>query len=502
MITAKQPVILILGGGTMQVPALRCARNRGWTVVMADGNPEPAGKDLAHYFENVDLRDAEGMIAMAASYGERTGLDGVFTAGTDFSLTVARVAEALSLPGISVETAEKATYKDRMRRCFREAGVPSPDFVTLGPEDPFRKAAEALPGPWVVKPVDNMGARGIRRVDSAGTLEEALRDALAWSGVSRAIVEEYMEGPEFSIDAIVEDGRITICGLADRHIFYPPHFIEMGHTMPSGAAPEEVDEVLRVFRLGVEALGIRSGCAKGDVKLTPRGGRVGEIAARLSGGYMSGWTYPYSSGVDLTGAALNLAVGRPAGDLTPRCRMHSAERAFISIPGIVESVEGLDRAAEIPGVQDVFLRVRLGDRVRFPRNNVEKCGNIITRGASRSEAAAAADRAASAVGIRLVPGEETTGRFLFGPSDKGSPSFYSADDVSGKDAADPYGNTVTDGLRRVEESGFRIVGEGGPEDLFRQALLRGGAEGVIWALRSYRQDPGKFLESVRLWSEG
>ncbi len=519
----------------MQIPALKRARDRGWTVIMADGNPEPAGKAIPHYFENVDLRDVGGMIAMATKYAEKTGLDGVFTAGTDFSLTVARVAEALGLPGISVEAAENATFKDRMRECFRREGVPSPAFRTITPRDNLSSVTDNIPGPWVVKPVDNMGARGTRRVDYPRQLKEAVKNALRWSASSRVIIEEFMEGPEFSIDAIVEDGRVTVCGLADRHIFFPPYFIEMGHTMPSDAPADDLEEVVRVFRLGIEALGIRNGCAKGDVKLTPEGGKVGEIAARLSGGYMSGWTFPYSSGVDLTGAALNIAVGRPAGDLSPRYRMHSAERAFISVPGLVETVEGIREAEGIPGVRDVFLRVHPGDRVSFPRNNVEKCGNVISRASSRDEAVQAADRAAAAVRIRLVPGDPLTGKFLYGRPEEGCHPVYpigaeAADMLAGlpevegdphlsgeaslpgimpcpavtdDPAEDLHGVTIEDGFRQVEVSGFCAAG---PEvscslgSLFWKAFVRGGAEGGIWALRSFQQDPRGFSENVRLWS--
>lgn len=536
MKASDRKVVLILGGGIMQIPALRCARERGWLVLMADGNPEPEGKHLAHHFENVDLRDVEGMIAMARSYRQKPGLDGVFTAGTDFSLTVARVAEALGLPGIGVETAKNATFKDRMRRCFKESGVPSPEYRTLTGVEDLEGKLEGLPGPWVVKPVDNMGARGTRRVDAPGKLEEAVRSALSWSSSSRVVVEEYMDGPEFSIDAVVEDGELTVCGFADRHIFFPPYFIEMGHTMPSNAPAESVGEILRVFGLGVKALGIRTGCAKGDVKLTESGGKVGEIAARLSGGYMSGWTYPYSSGVDLTGAALNLAVGLPAGDLTPRYERHSAERAFISIPGEVESVHGVEKARQTAGVRDVFLRLVPGDRVRFPRNNVEKCGNVISLAETRREAVKAAETAAAAMAVRLVPGDPETGKFLFGKAEEGCPPIYRLDSLPASLPADmppwdgdpetagegvvpgiislpgfrdakvshTYGPAPEEGLGRVFDSGFCDTSDTATFRLghiFWQAFLRGGPEAGIWVLRSFYRDGMKFLENVRIWSE-
>jgi biotin carboxylase len=273
---AKQ--VIILGAGVMQGPAITIARSQGLETIVADGDPHAPWVKLADRFEHIDLKDKEGIEALARSLPD---LAGIMTAGTDFSATVAWVSERLGLSGIPYETALDASDKERMRRCFRKAGVPSPDFLIVKDS-----AGPALPltYPVVVKPVDNMGARGCRRVDGPGELRDAVEDALGFSRSHRAIVEAYMEGPEFSVDAIVYQGEITVCGLADRHIFFPPYFIEMGHTMPTSVDAGTAETLLTVFKAGVRALGITNGAAKGDIKLTPSGPMIGEIAARLSGG--------------------------------------------------------------------------------------------------------------------------------------------------------------------------------------------------------------------------
>jgi biotin carboxylase len=392
----------------------------GLETVAVDGDPRAVNAALADRFECVDLRDREGIEALGRSLRETGGLGGIMTAGTDFSATVAWVAERLGLPGISPEAALNASDKERMRCCFKKARVPSPDFRILREAPP---ADYELPFgyPAVVKPVDNMGSRGCRRVDNPAELKAAVPGALRFSRSGRVIVEEYMEGPEFSVDAILYRGEITICGLADRHIFFPPYFIEMGHTMPTQVEGETAEALLRVFADGVRALGLlepsAAGAAKGDLKLTPRGPMIGEIAARLSGGYMSGWTYPYSSGVEPTLGAIHAALGRAPEGLQPRLSRTSAERAFISIPGTVRSIRGLAEARALPRVKDLFLRVEPGTAVRFPENNVTKCGNLITAAPGRAEACAAAEEAVRRILIRLEAPNDETDRFLAaGPS--------------------------------------------------------------------------------------
>ena len=404
--------LLILGAGVMQGPALKIAAEMGLEAVAADADPGAPSVPFAARFFKVDLKDKEGIEALARSLMKKNGgLGGVMTAGTDFSATAAWVAEKLGLPGIPYENALDASDKERMRRRFEAANVPSPQFVIMKnpPEEGFE-----LPFSWpaVVKPVDNMGSRGCRKVKSYNELKNAVIEAFTFSRAGRVIVEEFMEGPEFSVDALVYQGEITICGIADRHIFFPPYFIEMGHTMPSAFDPAVLKSLLEVFCRGVKALGINNGAAKGDIKLTPKGPMIGEIAARLSGGYMSGWTYPYSSGVLPTRAAIEIALGQKPGRLEPEWNWTAAERAFISIPGKVRSIEGIEKARVMPSIKDVFLRIKPGDAVNFPENNVGKCGNIINAAENRDDAVNSAEKAAQSILIRLEAPNKTTGAFL------------------------------------------------------------------------------------------
>ena len=427
--TKKQ--VFMLGAGFMQGVAIRAARALGCTVVAADGNPSAVCAAEADEFVCIDLKDTARLIDYARYLQQNGGLDAVFTAATDFSAAVAAIAAACGLRGHTLEAALNATDKVRMRECFRKAGVPSPAFIELtaadlaATADMLERQLGELAGrfPLVVKPVDNMGARGCSLVCNVAGLQEAVRTALRYSRSGRVIVEEYIEGSEFSIEGLVFGGQLYITALADRHIFFPPYFIEMGHTIPSECPQEIADEVISVFERGVHALGLTDGAVKGDILVRNGKAFVGEIAARLSGGYMSGWTVPYSCGLDITSAALTLALGgsprlHTCGKdsfvipLKQNCPFVSAERAWISIPGQVASVSGLEAARAAPFVKDVFPRAGAGDTVVFPQNNVEKCGNVLSAAPSRREAVQASEAACRKIVLRLKPHVAETDAFL------------------------------------------------------------------------------------------
>lgn len=509
--------ILILGAGVMQGPAIDAAKAMGWRCSVVDGSAAAPLRDRADRFACIDLKDVEGIIAFARELKETEGLDGVFTAGTDFSLSVARVAEALGLPGIPVEAAKNASDKARMRACFDRAGVPSPRFVTIDSPEAIHgipKRGE-LAFPLVVKPVDSMGARGCRRVDSIQALEEAARDALRYSRSGKAIVEEFIDGPEYSIDSLVVGDTIHIYGVADRHIYYPPYFIEMGHTLPAALSELELAEMIEVFSRGVRALGITSGAAKGDVKRSAKGPVIGEIAARLSGGYMSGWTFPLSSGVNLTRAALEIAIGQSPSSLAPRWQKTSAERAFISIPGTVRKILGEESLRTMPGFESCFMRVSVGDAVDFPVNNVSKAGNVIICATDREAAIESAQRAAAYIELVLSVPDPRTESFLEGPLDPSAfppPAFVlpkqlavaldqdTLPDLSvlleaSVPLCDWQGRTVQEALDVVSRhAGIKLDVSGGahtPPPAFWRAFFRGSWQGGLYWLEKRAASGGQ-----------
>ena len=424
-VTEDRDAILILGGGTMQLPAIREARNLKLCVHVADGNPECPGRNEADHFHNVDLRDRPGLVECA---GKIPRLRGVFTAGTDFSTSVAAVSDALRLPGVSAPVARAATDKGEMRRRLSAAGVRVPAFQIFSGADSITpttvdRAIQSLGLPVVCKPVDNMGARGVQLAESLDGALAALQAAQKLSPSKTAIIEQRIDGPEFSLDAVVVEGRVRITGIGRRHVFFPPYFVELGHTIPADLAAAETAALEETFTAAIHAIGIRSGAAKGDVFLQPAADGnpvavVGEIAARLSGGYMSGWTYPIATGVPLTRLALRISLGETPSskEFLPRRHRVSAERAVLSIPGTVAAVElpdGWRDGVTLPcGVEALFLTCRVGDQVAPPRNNVEKVANVIAAGNTAAEADKRAVDAVDQIRVRLRRDDPSTMEYL------------------------------------------------------------------------------------------
>ncbi|MEA1996822.1 MAG: ATP-grasp domain-containing protein [Gemmatimonadota bacterium] len=396
-----KPGIMIIGAGDMQIPLIHAAGRMGLRTVVTDYNRRAPGFAVADIALEVSTRNIDFSVLAARRIAEQISINGVLTVGTDASKTVSAVAAALELPGIRYDVAERATNKVKMRECFRAHGVPSPDFDYVWTRGEARGAVARLGLPAVIKPADNMGARGVRLLRYGKELDEAFTEARRASVCGMIIIEEFMQGTELSIDALVWDGNIEITGVADRIIDGAPYFVELGHDLPSALPPEVQNEAVEVMKQGIRALGIDTGAAKGDIKITADGPKIGELAARLSGGYMSGFTYPLATGVDLMSAALRISMGDHPGDLAPRYNRFAAERAIIPSPGKITCIQGLDKARSLPGVENIITMYDVGDLYETPTSNLGKFGNFIAVADTREELHALCERVQSTIEISV-----------------------------------------------------------------------------------------------------
>jgi len=465
-----------------QLPTIEKAREKGWTSIVVDGDPNALYKDEADIFEVVDIRDPKKVYDVAKKYK----LDGVVVPGTDFPETAAYVAEKMKLPGVNIEAAKTCANKHLSREVLKAKGFLVPRFVTIKPSEEnsgldyiTRKIVfNDMHFPVVVKPIDNMAARGIVLVKKSNDLKIALFDAFFNSRSKYLIVEEFIPGLELSVDSLVYNGEVTIFGIADRHFFLLPYFIEYGHTMPSVLDEDILLEVSRVFTDAVKALGIDFGAAKGDVKVTNKGVMIVEMAARASGGFLSGWTIPYAYGTDPHNALLEVTVGNPIPDLTPKTHYWSAERCSMSIPGRIKEVIDLGSGEHC---EYLHLHKKKGDNVWFPINSALRCGSAISKADTRETAIMCAQEAIKKVIFRLEPRNDFTENFLGNCGGFGWFKMFEP----GKKEVDWHGCDIEEALyiiKRITGVSIRTLFK---EEGFWTCFYKGGIQGGLFYIDRY-----------------
>jgi biotin carboxylase len=363
---------------------------------------------MAHARYVYDLADVPALISIA----REQAIDGVFTMAADYPMpALSCVRSELGLPGPSQAAVGKATNKRLMRDALSAAGVPCPRYWHAASLAQALRAFEDSGGDVVVKPALSHGGRGVTRVAARSgqeILRRAYERALRETRADGVMIEEYIDGPECSVESLVVGQRAHVVAVTEKLTAGPPYFVEMGHQQPS-RYPERMRTLLEdVAVQSQHALGVEDAGGHTEIRLGTEGPVVMETAARLGGGFITSHLTPASTGVDLVGACIDVALGITP-DLTPRQPPTPCAIRFIAAPpGIVVGVQGLNGVHRCPGVTEAEVYVAAGNYVGDLVDATARCGHVICKGQSTAEAVQRADAAAARLHILTVPATEAT----------------------------------------------------------------------------------------------
>ena len=400
----------VVSGGTEALPGIQLAKKMGLHVVVSDMNPNAPGFSLADDVILASTYDVDATVAAAKRYHkEIRPIDGVICIASDVPLTVTSVAEALGLPGIPVESAKVASDKIAMKVRFKEKGIAIPWFREIYSFEHLSEMIQKRGFPLVIKPVDSRGARGVLRLNAAVDLQWAYNYALSASPTNRVMIEEYLDGPQISTEAILQNGVGITPGFTDRNYEYlerfSPYIIENGGHQPSTLSKQAQETISELAIHAGRALGVETGIIKGDMVYTDEGPKVIEVATRLSGGWFSTDQIPLATGVDFIGAAIHLALGESIAldELIPRYWNGVAIRYFFPPPGRVVAIRNLEKFREVTWIHKLVFFVQPGDLIEEVTNHTKRAGCVITKGSTREEAILRANEVISTVQIETSP---------------------------------------------------------------------------------------------------
>jgi biotin carboxylase len=393
--------LLVLGAGLWQVEYLRCARELGVETWATDWSPDAPGREEAHHFEPIDLKDRDATLALA----RRARIDGILTAADIGVPTAAFIAEELGLPGPGLRLALDATDKGRMRERAAAAGVNCPWFYRVrSPADAARRAARL---PVIVKPTDNCSSRGVRVVSHATALDEAVRHAIDHSRGGEALVEEFLSGTEGSIEAFVQRGEVTVLGFCDKTKSPLPDRYDLELRYPGAYAPDVTLGIHNLVLALVRAFDVTDAILHVEFLVVPDG-RVFlvEFAIRGCGSKVITHLLPRLTGANVVRAVVRQALGLTTRLDLPRQR-HGALHFLMFPPGRVRHVRGLDDAQAIPGVIDVCVERAPGDTIDVIRDGRSRPGHVLVEGKSREAVQAVLRAVHAAIRVEYDGGRES-----------------------------------------------------------------------------------------------
>ncbi|MEU9224327.1 ATP-grasp domain-containing protein [Streptomyces massasporeus] len=376
----------------------------GYDVVLLTGAEPSWEKPFIVDHAVVDLTDPTALLAAGRALAERHDLAGVVTWDEWHLVPTARLARALGLSSTSVEVMRACRNKATARTLFARHGVPSAASMKARTLLEAGLATMTLGYPAVIKPAASAGSIGVIRVDQPEEPPGAFEFASAGASRSRedtgVLVEEYLDGPEVSVECVTHRGATTAVAVIRKHLGPAPYFVEAGHTVD--AADPLLDQVAPAAAAAVKALGVTEGVQHVELRLVDGRPRLIEVNARV-GGDMIGHLVRLATGIDLPKAAADLACGR-APDLTPTRSAAAGIRMLYPDASGTLTARHINQpfAAHTPWLRQIQWIREIGEQLLLPPDGdrfTARAGFYIVTGRSTAEVTDRLDIAADEITI-------------------------------------------------------------------------------------------------------
>lgn len=296
--------LAVIGASYLQRPLVEKAKAMGLRVICFAWSEGAVCADLVDEFYPISIVEKEQILNIC----EMEHINGICTIASDVAApTVAYIAERLHLNGNRFEAAQKANDKFHMREAFSKAGITCPRYLRVC-QDQYSNLSDWR-FPLIVKPCDRSGSLGVMKVNTLEELRNSTEAALSLSFKHEAIVEEFIEGREISVEFISYHGVHYPLTITDKVTTGAPHFVELEHHQPADLSEELFQMIYSITQRALDALGITEGASHTEFKITEDGDiYIIELGARMGGDLIGSDLVYLSTGYDFMKGVIDVAL--------------------------------------------------------------------------------------------------------------------------------------------------------------------------------------------------
>lgn len=322
------------------------------------------------------------------------------------------LSKSLGLPGMAQEDVKCCRDKVSMKQRLNQQSNLLPKWKSVSSLESAQNAALEIGFPLILKPASGSGSKGIFKInkmehliDACSELNKITRpefDAVFERFGSEWIIEEYVDGPEFSVDGYVHRGNIYITGITD-YKSDTENFIEHRHIFPSALPSHQQQDICKNAREIIGLLNIQASNFHLEGKYSTQGFKFIECAARPAGGYISTHLLQYATQNQHLKNYL-----RVCQDLSPLPNPEITEYIgvkylFAHKSGLYRGCENFEYILNNPFIKHVYLHFQPGHKILLPPNNYNdfRLGVIIATHKNYDIVAQTLEKAASEIRFHI-----------------------------------------------------------------------------------------------------
>ena len=387
--------ILIFGAGINQITLIQAAQKLGLISVVLDPNPDSPGKELADFYYNISGKDYVTTREIALKHK----VCGLVTTQMEKPMRLmAKLAQELDLNFHSPDVVERSLDKWLMKQTFLEHHVPCAIGKVFKADQRINEDnLKEFKFPLILKPKDGTSSQGVFRIERFSEIERYIKITSQFSRNGEILIEEFLEGPEYSIETITFREKTTVVQYTEKMITCFPHTVEMGHLQPANLGRVNRNKIDKVVKSAIKAIGIDNSAAHTEIILTEKGPKIVEIGARGGGDFISSYLTFHSCGVNMDMASIQVVLGEKP-DLTTSFNKYSYIK-YLELPACKKVISIGNWESVSSGVGHVFahLNIKEGDIIPEITESSKRPGFVIMEGHSREEVISRAEKSLNAL---------------------------------------------------------------------------------------------------------
>lgn len=331
-----------------------------------------------------DIHHVDSMtraIELSPYYGK---IDAIISANDLATYLAAKISDYFGLKATPCSAALAARRKDLAREIYKKNNVPSAKFAKVTNIKEAILAAESIGFPIIIKPTDCTASQHVYLVQNSNELRSIFdklstfdETYLGFKTTNEYLIEEYLIGPEFSVEIFLVDKKIGFASVTEKILSSPPFFVEMGHVVPTSIFMSEQDNLIQVAHMAVLALGFTDGSCHVEIRLTKNGPVIIETNGRPGGDQISTDLLINSFGMNMFVSTINYYLNRPV--TFPKESRRASAIAYLAAQkdGKLQEIKGLDNFYTFYGAVRYQITAKAGDEVRVPQHSGDRLGYVI-----------------------------------------------------------------------------------------------------------------------------
>lgn len=391
----KEKIVLLVEPSFYGVGFAKAAKKLGCKVVsIVQNKTDPIKYNYENDYDDLLVANIheEKSVINAINNSKYKNFDAIIPS-TDYVTTVtAKVAKYFKKFGTSVKTAVNARNKDLARKNFKKDGVPSAKYAVVNNLQDALKESEKIGYPVILKPTNAASSLDVFFINSSNELKNRFEEIkkfkksyLGFRVRPEFMIEEFLDGPEFSVELFLYKNRIAFAEVTEKHTTKPPYFSEIMHVFPTSIDLNQKDSIVNVAFDAAKSLGFTNGPTHIEIKLTKEGPKIVEVNGRPGGDNITSDLIQDAYGINLFEETIKLYLGEDIKIQKQKNNSALIRYIFAKSHGELTEIKNTNVLEHIPEVKKFVINAHKGLKVRPPENSDDRLGYFILSGKNSND---------------------------------------------------------------------------------------------------------------------